>query len=411
MTPQLTYIWTGEVVYNLQRKTEMKKFYLKTDDPITYHNREDMNFSGSSTSDTISVECEIYEYLGGRLDRTATWAYVLLIFITVVNITTCPFIIILNVLVMIAVKTKARLKTNSNITLCCLAFIDVLVGIIAQPVFAAVTILTMQGETSNKHCTLQRLSRIVVKSLCGASFCQLALISVERYLAIKHSFTYTSHVTKARILGLSAVTWISIMVQACIPFLITDENILLTVSYFRFPFLMAIIVFCHIAVYREIRRHEKQIAAHQISEEAREKFLKEGKALKLTTTVLFILLLCYLPSIIVRILLQTSTINRVKTAHITFFTTSFVAILNSLINPVIYCVRIKHFRIAFVEILLRKNYTQAERFRLRVFERSTNIVVPLEATQEGEEPPNNEQENANDNIIHGSNIMASIATS
>jgi len=38
-------------------------------------------------------------------------------------------------------------------------------------------------------------------------------------------------------------------------------------------------------------------------------------------------------------------------------------------------------------------------------------VVPLEATQEGEEPPNNEQENANDNIIHGSNIMASIATS
>lgn len=107
MTPQLTYIWIGEVVYNLQRKTEMKKFYLKTDDPITYHNREDMNFSGSSTSDTISVECEIYEYLGGRLDRTATWAYVLLIFITVVNITTCPFIIILNVLVMIAVKTKA----------------------------------------------------------------------------------------------------------------------------------------------------------------------------------------------------------------------------------------------------------------------------------------------------------------
>jgi len=174
---------------------------------------------------------------------------------------------------------------------------------------------------------------------------------------------------------------------------------------------MAIIVFCQIAVYRESRRHEEQIAAHQASAEAREKFLKERKALKLTTTVLFILLLCYLPSIIVRILLQTSTITGVRTAHIAFFTTSFVAILNSLINPVIYCVRIRHFRIAFIEILLRKNYTQAEQCQMRIFGGSTNIVVPLEATQESEEQPKNEQENENDNIIHGSNIMASIATS
>ena len=386
----------------------MKEFFLKTDVSITYHNREDMNLSAPSNSEAISVECEIYEDLGGRLDRTATWAHVLLIFITVVNIATCPINIILNMLVMIAVKIKARLKTNSNFTLCCLAFTDALVGIIAQPVFTAVTILTMQGETSNKACTLQRLSKIVVKSLCGASFCQLALISVERYLAIKHSFTYTNHVTKARILGLSAMTWMCTVVQACIPFLITDDNILLMVSYFRFPFLMAIIVFCQIAVYRESRRHEKQIAAHQVSAEAREKFLKERKALKLTTTVLFTLLLCYLPSIIVRILLEASTITLVKTAHVAFFTTSFVAILNSLINPVIYCVRIRHFRIAFVEILLRKNYIRAEQFQMGIFGRSSNIVVPLEATQEREEQPNNEQQNENDDKIYGSNVMASI---
>ena len=367
-----------------------------------------MNLSTPSIRETFSAECEIYKSLGGRLDRTATWAYAILIFITVVNIIICPFIIVLNVLVMIAVKTKARLKTNSNITLCCLAFTDVLVGIIAQPVFTAVTILIIHGETSNKHCTLQRLSKIVVRSLCGASFCQLALISVERYLAIKHSFTYITHVTRDRILGLSSLTWICTVVQACIPFLITNDNILLTVKYFRFPFLMAIIIFCQIAVYRESRRHEKQIAELQVSVEAKEKFLKERKALKLTTIVLFVLLLCYLPSIIVQVLLQTSTITSVKTAHIAYFTTSFVAILNSLINPVIYCARIKRFRIAFFEILLRKNYTQAEQFQMRILGRSTNIVVPLEARQEWED---NQQENPNDSILHGSNIMTSMATS
>lgn len=369
----------------------MNKFFLKVYGPMTYHNRDDMNLCATSTSGTISVECEIYEYLGGRLDRSATWAYGLLIFITVLNIITCPFNIGLNTLVMIAVKAKARLKTNYNTTLCCLALTDVLVGILAQPVFSAVTILTIQGETSKKYCTLQRFSKIVVRSLCGASFSQLALISVERYLAIKHSFTYTSHVTKARILGLSALTWIRIVFQACLPFLITADKILLTISYFHFPFLLATIVFCQVAVYRESRRHAKHIAAQQVSVEIRQKFLKERKALKLTTTVIFILLLCYLPSIIVRIFLETSTITRVKTAHVAFFTTSFVAIINSLINPVIYCVRIRHFRIALIEILLHKNYTQAEQFQMRVLGRSTNIVAPLEARQEEEEQPNNEQ--------------------
>lgn len=107
--------------------------------------------------------------------------------------------------------------------------------------------------------------------------------------------------------------------------------------------------------------------------------------------MLFILLLCYFPSIIVRILLETSAITRVKIAHIAFFTTTFVAILNSLMNPIIYCVRIRHFRIALIEILLRKNYTQAEQFQMRIFGTSTNIVVPPEARQEREGDQNNKE--------------------
>ena len=36
----------------------------------------------------------------------------------------------------------------------------------------------------------------------------------------------------------------------------------------------------------------------------------------------------------------------------------FVAILNSLINPIIYCIRIREFRVALIEIL--KRYTSAQ---------------------------------------------------
>lgn len=122
-----------------------------------------MNLSAPSTSGTVSHECEPYEFLRGSPDHTATGAYALLIFITVVNTITCPFTIILNALVMIAVKTKARLKTNSNTTLACLALTDVLVGVIAQPVFTGSTILILQGEISSKYFARRRIVRTTLR--------------------------------------------------------------------------------------------------------------------------------------------------------------------------------------------------------------------------------------------------------
>ena len=66
-------------------------------------------------------------------------------------------------------------------------------------------------------------------------------------------------------------------------------------------------------------------------------------------------------------------------------------------NPVIYCVRIRQFRVAFIEILLRKNYTRAEQFERRSFG-TVNIVAPLQAEQEGQEDQGNLNNNNNNNV-------------
>ena len=52
-----------------------------------------------------------------------------------------------------------------------------------------------------------------------------------------------------------------------------------------------------------------------------------------------------------------------------FFTTSSILLLNSLFNPVIYCVRIKHFRTAFIEMVLRNNSARADEFQMPVYTR------------------------------------------
>ena len=55
--------------------------------------------------------------------------------IIIINTITCPFTVILNLLVIKAVKSTPRLRTNSNILLACLAVTDALTGLFGQPLF------------------------------------------------------------------------------------------------------------------------------------------------------------------------------------------------------------------------------------------------------------------------------------
>ena len=343
-----------------------------------------MNSTATSLTGTIPAECVMYNLLGGKLDvldDTTTEAYAVLVFLIVVTILTSPLTVLLNVLVIIAVKTKPRLRTNSNIVLACLAVTDGLNGLVAQPWFVAIRILTLQGESSSVYCFLEQLTRNLIRLLCAASIIHLVLMSVERYLAIKHSFAYTTMVTKSRILISSALAWTTSVVIT-IPLVLTDNKMYLNITNGLLVVFLAIIIFCQVAVYVEIRRHEKQIAALQVSVKARQKFLKEKRALKLTTCVIVLLLCNYSPIIVVRILILVIRTNTsVNISYISFYTASYITILNSLVNPVVYCIRVRQFRVAFIEILLRKSYTgqQAEYFERRALG-TQNVVAPLEST-------------------------------
>ena len=140
---------------------------------------------------------------------------------------------------------------------------------------------------------------------------------------------------------------------------------------------IAIMIFCQIAVYRETRRHEQQLASQQASEEARQNFLKEKKAFKLTSTIVVTLLLTYLPIFVVRILIVNSVIRNKNVVYIALYSAVFIGVFNSFINPIIYCVRTRQFRVAFIEILFRKNNSQNEDIEMRVFG-TWNAVALLE---------------------------------
>ena len=309
-----------------------------------------MNLSTAFQTNEIASGCELSLFLGGTLNERTGEAYTVLVYLIILDIISLPVTSILNALVIFTVKTKPRLKTTSNVALACLATTDCVMGVIGQPFFAVQLAVLLQGKGSRSHCTLLATSVNVVRVLGAATFLHITVMNVERYIAIKHSLKYKTLVTRSRLLCGSAFTWV-VSFLLTVPLSFTDNDIYLVVSTITGCLCMAIITFCQIVILQETRTLKKRIAAHQVSPEDRKKFLKDKRAFQLTTIILFVLVLTYLPMFVVRILITNSIIHSLTVSYISLMSAIFASILNSLINPIIYCIRIREFRVAFIKIL------------------------------------------------------------
>ena len=349
----------------------------------------------------IPSGCEVYETLGGRINQTSTCTQTFLIIIVVINVITVPFTVVLNALVMIAVKMKSRLRMHkSNIALALLASTDFVVGLLIQPSLIALTITVLLDSTSSASCSFQVFATAVPSVLVSASLIHLALVSAERFLAMTYPFAYTTLVTDARFLVASILAWLlSIILH--VPLAVNKSLFLLMWGVFA-GVCISFIFFCHVTVYREIRRIEQQIADQQVTQEAKEQFQRDKKAFKLTFIILVVLILCYMPGIVVRtVLLRYRSEVSLDVVYILGFLALSMTSLNSFFNPIIYSVRLREFRVSFVELICRTmNIAQAEEIEMRLFG-APNATGQMKAEQEPEEKSQQNTEHGNTNNNHG----------
>ena len=194
-------------------------------------------------SGTTPSECVIDAFLGGNIDQTNSGSKGVLVVLIIMSIIASPLTTLLNALVIIAVKTKPRLKTKSNSMLGCLAVTDGLMGMFGFPLFIAARISTLQADSSSEYCTVKDFSRNIIRILGGATVFHLVLMNIERYIALKHSLHHQSLVTNVRVLGFSFLAWITILLIT-IPLAITDDKIYLTVNKSVLVFCLLVIFYC-----------------------------------------------------------------------------------------------------------------------------------------------------------------------
>ena len=202
-----------------------------------------------------------------------------LIFRIAVDAITCPFVILLNILVMVAVKTKRQLRSKSNVSLACLATTDLVVGLAVQLLEIIYSSLMIKGETAIICSTLAKTARAITVRCVFASLNHFVLLSGERYLAIKHSFAYENLVTEVRIIIASGLAWAAAIILPLEDFWPTSLQFVAKLVVPVMPVIfLSLACYFNVSVCKEVRRNEKQIIANQVSLELKKKFLKKKKA-------------------------------------------------------------------------------------------------------------------------------------
>lgn len=313
--------------------------------------------------ESMNAKCIGFLFIGNVPKQISAIPYAILVVNVLILVLTFPFTAVLNTLVMFAVGKKAQLRTVSNVALACLSATDAMVGIFVQPMCIHIEISSLlKGELSGKtgSCSTQIVAKYAINFFCASSLVHIALMTAERYMAIKHTYNHSKVFTKTRVLMASTAAWI--ITATAHVLLYIDQSVFNPITSAFVGAILVFIIFSTVMVYLESRRHAKQIAEQQVSLEAREKFLKEKKALKVSTTIVFILIICYLPIMTLRVINFAFGVDKISSisTHVIFVSSVSLALINSFLNPLIYSVRLRQFRVAIIEIILGKNYTRAK---------------------------------------------------
>ena len=270
----------------------------------------------------------------------------------VVNILLLVTTTIGNILVLSAVWKTPSLRSPSTILLCGLATTDLAVGLVVQPLFLSMELMLLVSNSAKYHCNLAKAYIAVSYTVCSASLMTITAISLDRLLAIQYHLRYTSIVTIPRVVFVMTLNWLVSGFLASLVFW-SGKAVFPVVMTVGVAICLCLSTYAHVKIYVVVRHHQQQIQAQAQAVQAVNGF--NMVRFKGTATnaflVYYFLLLCYTPLFINFLLNSNEEIVQSvlsKKAHraISWKLTTTIVFMNSSVNPLIYCWRVREMRVA-----------------------------------------------------------------
>ena len=262
-----------------------------------------------------------------------------LIFLSVLNILLSVTTFLGNTLILVALPKENSLHPPSKLLFRNLAITDLCVGIIAEPLLVAY-LMSLVKQRWDICYYLDYAGLAVGAILCSVSLFTLTAISVDRLLALSLGLRYRRVATLRKAQISVIVMWVlSVVIGAAIYSLdtvILDWSMFITISL-----CVVISSLCYTKIFVALRRRKIRLedSAFQGPTEVIKLPLNLARYRKAVYSALWVqvtLVVCYLPFGIV------TTIPEISLS--VYLMTLTLLLLNSSLNPFIYCWKIREVR-------------------------------------------------------------------
>ena len=251
-----------------------------------------------------------------------------------------------NLLVIHALWKSSSIPATVKKLFLSLALSDFAVGMLPQLMWGII-IAVMLSKTSNGDSNFASFCPVIVTacyfftfSLCSVSFFTIAVIAVDRLLAISLHLRYHELVTSKRINMVLIMLWLPSGVTASISILFPVANKI--IATFQVILLLLTTV-AYIRIYKVVRYHRIQIQSQlQLQNFEVEDLRRQKKSAWNALIVYVTFLFCYLPFFVSVLIVL--IYGEKMSPLIANYATLLVIFLNSSLNPLVYCWRYREIR-------------------------------------------------------------------
>ena len=274
-----------------------------------------------------------------------------LIFLSIFNVLLCIIASVGNAVILVALHKESSLHPPSKLLFRSLAAFDLCVGLVSEPL-AVIYWISAVKKLWNVCYHALFSSFIASYALCSVSLFTLTAISVDRLLALSLGLRYRQIVTLKRTYVIVVTSWIvsSVCSTAYV------KSYLFTIRYSQAGIAICLVtsIFSYTNIFINLRKHHIQVQdpvsqRRQPSHTQQLNMARYRKAVSSALWLQLVLVLCYLPHGVVTAL--SSHVGLTPSLALTRQFTVTLVYLNSSLNPILYCWKIREVRQAVKDII------------------------------------------------------------
>lgn len=277
----------------------------------------------------------------------------LYVFDLIVNAISSIVTIIGNTLIMAALRKihLTQVHTVFKAFLFNLALADLGVGLVVQPLFISAVLTAMSGYRDASRI-LGAFFYLGNWFLPNVSFVFLTLIAVDRFLVLHLRLRYRNMVTLKKVVTVLVTMWF--LTFAGTMLIIYDNRIYNIVVNFGLAVCLSLTTFCYLKIYLTLRQHDKSVRGQNPLENTfvtsrieapsgkRFNVMRYKRSVSNMLYVYVAFILCYLPLFCILIVIHARGVDR--TTKIFRFSGATLIFINSSLNPLLYCWKIREIR-------------------------------------------------------------------